>query len=169
MSYVMHYLLFSIIYFSYFFPFWHKETKKKLFLHVTMLIYLCIVFTFTIIPLPTQLHYTYKPLIASINFIPFRDVFHGYLFAKREIILNIFLMVPYGFFIPLLTNKKVLYTIFSTCLFSLTIETTQLLTIMFETKNERIVDLTDLLTNTTGGALGYSFFYLMQKIIRKKP
>lgn len=160
MTYFLHYLLFSFIYFTYFFPIWEKQTKGKLTLHLLMLSYLLVVLSITVIPLPVDLQFTNHNLLQSINFLPFRDIIHGYTFAKTEMLLNILMMIPYGILVPLVTNQKCFLTVISTLLFSTTIESTQLLTILFYSDFPRIVDITDILTNTTGGLGGYIIFYL---------
>src|SRR5699024_3441623 len=112
--------------------------------------------------LPIILQYQDPNLLQSINLIPFRDFIHGYQFAKQEIILNIIMMIPFGFLYPVLTNKKGLSTIFATLLFSITIEMTQMLTILFYTEHPRVVDITDVITNTSGGLIGYIIFLTFQ-------
>lgn len=171
MVYFVHLLLFIIIYFGYFFPVWEKQTRTLLILHIIMFNYLVIVLSLTVVPLaiPSSLAHLNINLVQAINFIPFRDVMNGYAFAKREVLLNIIMMIPFGILIPLLTKKKWLATTVATCLLSVTIELTQLFTILFQMENVRIVDVTDVITNTFGGMCGYFLLYIFNKVKQKIP
>lgn len=171
MTSLLHYLLFTIIYFSYFFPIWENRTRERFILHIIMFNYLFIVLSFTVIPLamPWMFNHLNIEFLKAINFIPFRDVIYGYSFAKREALLNVVMMVPFGILTPLLTNKKWFATIVATLLLSVTIETTQLFTVLFQLDNARIVDVTDIITNTMGGMCGYFMLYLVKKAKQKIP
>lgn len=158
MTLFIHYVLFIAIYFLYFFPFWKEKIKRQATAHIVFLIYLLIVLSVTVIPLPNLLYFSNNDVTVSINFIPFRDLFYGYKYAKREVFLNVIMLVPFGIMLPIVTNKKWFRTTKATLLFSLTIEVTQLLTVLFESTNPRIVDITDIITNTIGGLIGYLLF-----------
>lgn len=168
MVYLLHYGLFFLIYFGYFFPLWQKSTQDKLRIHAVMFFYIALVLTFTIIPIAIPFHYNYPNLLQSINVIPFRDLIKGYEFASREIILNTMMMIPFGFLFPLLTNKNGFKTIIASCLFSITIETTQLMTILFVSSHPRIVDMTDIITNTIGGSIGYLLYLIFSYVLNQK-
>lgn len=152
--------IYILIYFIYFFPIWDAETKRQLPIHTLMASYIAVVLTITIVPLPTQFNSFNTNVLSTVNIFPFRDIIYGYKFAKREVLFNILMMIPFGFFVALLTNKKLFTTLVATFLFSLTIETTQLFTIMWGTNNQRVVDITDIITNTIGGVLGYILWYI---------
>lgn len=49
-------------------------------------------------------------------------------------------------------------------LFSLMIETVQLLSVLWGSLVYRTFDVTDLITNTIGGLLGYLFFVILKPI-----
>lgn len=156
--------LFGILYFFYYFPIYKKETQQLLPKHLLMFAYLSLVLCLTIYPLPLSIDYSGNSVIQSINFFPFRDLIKGYHFALQEIIFNILLFLPYGCLLPKLTNYRLLKTIFSSFLFSLTIEVTQAYTILFNTDLQRVTDLTDIVTNTVGGSLGYLLYKLFNQI-----
>lgn len=168
MIYILHYGLFFLIYFSYFFPLWKKSTLDKLTIHTIMFSYICLVLTFTVIPLTVPFHYDYPNLWQSINVIPFRDIIRGYGSASRELVLNIMMMIPFGIIFPLLTNQNAVKTIITSCLFSITIETTQLMTILFASSHPRVVDITDVITNTIGGSIGYLLYLFFSYVLDKK-
>lgn len=169
--YLFHYLLFVVIYFGYFFPIWESKTRERLVLHIIMFNYLVIVLSLTVVPLVIlwDLHWLNIEFVQAINFIPFRDVMYGYAFAKREALLNVMMMIPFGILTPLVTNKKWFATMVATCLLSVTIELTQLFTILFQMDNARIVDVTDVITNTFGGMCGYFILYFYKKVTQKTP
>lgn len=174
MTYLLHFFLFALIYFGYFFPIYQKDTREKIILHSVMFNYLLIVLSLTVIPLaiptiPWEFNQSNIIFLQAINFIPFRDIIHGYAFAKREALFNVFMLIPFGILFPLLTNRKWLETVIVTFLFSLTIETTQLFTILFQSDQLRIVDVTDVITNTIGGMCGYIIFFLFIKVKQKIP
>lgn len=169
MLYLFHYSVFFCIYFFIIFPLWKERTKANLFVHVIMFVYLLILLTMTVIPLPNFISYKGPLVYKSVNFIPFRDVFYGYTHAKREVLLNIIMMIPFGFLLPLAIQKQSLMTtlLTSICL-SVSIETIQLFTIWFNSVNQRVPDITDVITNTTGGIIGYCFYRIIL-YVKKQP
>lgn len=78
-------------------------------------------------------------------------------------ILNIFLFIPFGFFVAILYGKgnSFLHVLLIGFSFSLLIEVSQLFTYY------RITDVTDLITNTLGTALGFIVFKMLR--IKYKP
>lgn len=89
---------------------------------------------------------------STSNFIPFKEMFRYRLFSAmffRNVIGNMIMFMPYGFFLSyfLKLNKK--SVIFFLCiLVSCTIETTQFLI-------GRVFDVDDIMLNVLGGLLGY--------------
>lgn len=82
-------------------------------------------------------------LRGSVNFIPFKGA------EADEFLLNLILFVPFGAIFPLLfKNADFKKTVLYAFLFSLSIEIGQ----MFK---YRAVDITDLIANTAGAALGF--------------
>lgn len=158
MSYFLHYISIGLFYFSMFYPKYKQDNPSNDFLHSIFFLYLLSVLSLTVLPLPERIFFQKVDLFTMINLFPFRDVYYGYLFAKREILLNIIMMVPFGFLLPLLTRFKAVKTIILSFFFSFTIESTQLLASLLSPDYYRIVDITDLITNTVGGAIGYCLF-----------
>ncbi|MBU5675265.1 VanZ family protein [Alkaliphilus sp. MSJ-5] len=124
-----------------------------------MYIYICIVLFVTILPIDWTLDLKSK-YHSSIeysygNIKPFNDLLLGRTGSVKEIILNIIMTIPFGFLYSFLkqhiTLIKIIKSIF---LFSLSIELIQLLMTIF-LLNHRSFDVTDLITNTIGGILGY--------------
>ncbi len=99
--------------------------------------------------------------ISSNNLIPFREMFR-YDFGSRlflkNVLGNIIMFLPYGFFTSYFFKEKKLSLIFVlTVLTSLTIETTQLMI-------GRVFDIDDILLNILGGVLGHYLYILILKI-----
>lgn len=94
-----------------------------------------------------------------IVLIPFRDMLSG----PVDTILNIFLFLPLGFFLPLLYGRyrcirRIVLTGF---LLSLSIELMQ----MF---GMGATDINDLITNTAGACLGYCLYKAISKLTAKE-
>lgn len=103
------------------------------------------------------------PHIRNINLIPFADsvIINGKL-DTREIINNIAAFIPFGIFMKMLSNRKSFSPhIAPVFFFSLTIEILQYIFSIGAT------DITDLLANTAGGAIGIGIFAILEKVFRE--
>ena len=100
------------------------------------------------------------------NFIPLKEIFRYQIGSQlfiRNIIGNILLFLPYGYFASdYLKSKKVAAICILTLLISLTIEIVQY-------NIGRTFDIDDCLLNTCGGILGYYLYRLMEKIKSNLP
>ena len=99
--------------------------------------------------------------ISSNNLIPFREMFR-YDFGSRlflkNVLGNIIMFLPYGFFTSYFLKEKRLIPILAlTVITSLTIESTQLMI-------GRVFDIDDILLNIVGGVLGHYLYILILKI-----
>lgn len=105
---------------------------------------------------------TYQDLnYGTNNFTPFKEILR-YQFSSekffKNIIGNILLFVPYGFFSSyLLKNKKLSVAFILTAIVTLTIETLQYYI-------GRVFDVDDIILNICGGILGFIFYVGMEKI-----
>lgn len=99
--------------------------------------------------------------ISSNNLIPFKEMFRYNIGSRlffKNVLGNIIMFLPYGFFTSyFLKEKKLLPILILTTITSLTIETTQLMI-------GRVFDIDDILLNIVGGVLGYYLYSLMLKI-----
>ncbi len=98
---------------------------------------------------------------SSSNFIPFKEMlryeFGTKLFFKN-VVGNMIMFIPFGFFISYFLKLKKIYSVFIlTLLTSITIETTQLLI-------GRVFDIDDIFLNIIGGLFGYFIFKIIYKI-----
>ena len=97
----------------------------------------------------------------SNNFIPFKEVFR-YDFGSRlfikNIIGNMVMFVPYGFFVAYYVKPKNWKSLFSLVLIaSIVIEATQLAI-------GRVFDVDDILLNVVGGMIGYFMYKILNKL-----
>lgn len=100
------------------------------------------------------------------NFIPFKEIFRYKIGSRlfiKNVIGNIMLFLPYGFFAShyLKSNKIKIITIL-TIIASITIEVVQM-------SIGRVFDVDDILLNTLGGALGAYVYILFQRMSIKIP
>lgn len=103
---------------------------------------------------------------STSNFIPFKEMFR-YDFGTRlffkNVLGNMILFIPYGFFVSYFLKLKKPLTMFGmTFLTSITIELTQMAI-------GRVFDIDDILLNIVGGMLGFVVYYILEKIKDKLP
>lgn len=168
MDYLINFIILVLIYFLFFYKKWNKKPKKTLIINTLMYTYIVMVLFVTLMPLPIPfLNGTNNLFLETVNLIPFRDLRLNYYGAVREIFLNIIMMIPFGFLYPIIRKVGILKTVTVVFLFSLTIESTQLLSAFWGGLASRSFDVTDLVTNTFGGLVGYLFFSTLKPIIFK--
>ncbi len=164
MKKLVDFVVLIIIYFLKFHKKWKSKGKDVLFINTTMYIYLSFVLYFTLMPILTRIpflyfhQYHYEPM----NLVPFIDILMGRGDFLIQVVLNVIMMVPFGFLLPL-TNKnntKILKVIFYTFLVSLSIE-------LLQPFNGRSSDITDIITNVTGGIIGYILYVVFKPITTK--
>ena len=73
-------------------------------------------------------------------------------------LLNILLLVPFGFGLPFIANARMKKVVALGALLSILIEFLQLITGLLANITFRIADINDVLFNTLGAALGYMLF-----------
>lgn len=161
-------LLAGLIYALLFMLSWKKKGKKAIVVSTIFYLYLVGVAWVTLMPFLPDMVGDIRDgnLGSSICTELFRDIKHHYGGAKEQLVLNVIMLVPLGFLIPfkryILNEKKrgIIITVILAAFTSLCIETLQYL---FGT---RICDVTDLVTNTTGGLIGY-ILYLVVRLMTK--
>jgi len=103
---------------------------------------------------------------SSHNFIPFREITRYSIDSRMfyyNVIGNMVMFIPYGFFIGyFLKIKKVLLAFLLILFASYAIETTQYLI-------GRVFDVDDIILNVTGGMIGFGLYWLLEKIRDKLP
>ena len=73
-------------------------------------------------------------------------------------LLNILMLVPFGFGLPFITNLRMKKIVVIGALFSIVIEFLQLITGFMAKITFRIADINDVIFNTVGVAIGYILF-----------
>jgi len=103
---------------------------------------------------------------STSNYVLFKEIFRYEIGSKmffRNVIGNMLMFIPYGFFTSyFLKIKKALHIVLLTLLVSTTIEITQLLI-------GRVFDIDDILLNVIGGFIGFLIFYFIINIKTKLP
>ncbi len=160
MKYVIDFTVWVLLYAFVFFKKWRNRGRAVLLVNTLMYVYLSFVLFFTMMPvitsIPFMLNHPYKPM----NLVPFIDVSlrRGDFF--RQVGLNIIMTLPFGFLFPLTRDKRAKFgaTVFFCFLMSLGIE-------ILQPFFDRSSDITDLITNVIGGALGYGFYVIFKPVI----
>ncbi|WP_059174024.1 VanZ family protein [Bacillus sp. FJAT-27445] len=154
--------------------YWLKEILKLVFG-----IYICLVISVTLFPIPIGFENDYKNLFRSINVVPIvsiiRDIsqigtaYEGDVYFMISLIVrnvggNILLFMPFGFLVPIVSKKiKDLKTVTILGLaMSVTIELFQLLQ-SFGGGWGRVTDIDDVICNVIGVVLGYLIYVLIIK------
>lgn len=164
MKYLIKYFIdFAVLIFLYAFVFfrkWSAQGRDRLLVNTLLYGYLSLVLYFTMMPvvtsIPFLLNHPYKPM----NLVPFIDVSLGRGDFFRQVVLNIIMTLPFGFLFPLTRDKRAKFggTVFFCFLMSLGIE-------LLQPFFNRSSDITDLITNVTGGALGYGLYAIFKPAV----
>lgn len=101
-----------------------------------------------------------------LNLIPFKEMFRYQIGSRlfiKNIVGNVLLFLPYGYFVSYYLNlKKLKPAIILTVIVSLTIECVQL-------NIGRTFDIDDIILNTLGGIIGSMIYIIVEKISYKAP
>ena len=163
MEVLVDFAVLTIIYFRKFYKKWKKEGRDVLAVNTAMDVYLSFVLYFTLMPIITSLPFIFNHSYTPMNLVPFIDVLNSRGDFVRQVVLNIIMTIPFGFLLPLTNNNiKILKVVFYTFLLSLSIELLQPLI-----NGIRSADITDLITNVTGGIIGYALYLTFKPLIMK--
>jgi len=103
---------------------------------------------------------------SAFNLTPFKEMFRYQIGSKlffKNVIGNMLMFIPYGFFISyILKVKKPLWPFILSLIASFTIEITQY-------RIGRVFDIDDILLNIMGGFVGFLFYLLILKIKSMLP
>lgn len=155
------FIVLALLYFFVFFRKWKAKGKDVLLVNTLMYVYLSFVLFFTLMPIITSLPFIFNHPYDFMNMVPFIDVTAGRGDFIRQVVLNVIMTMPFGFLFPLTRfgNGKFGKTVLFCFLMSLGIELLQPLI-----DGCRSSDITDLITNTTGGILGYLFYLIFKPL-----
>lgn len=133
--------------------------EKKVFVYVVMGIYLLFLCWLILFKLADSIDKI--PSMRGINLIPFHyDQLSNTRFHKMEVLYNVLVFIPAGFFFSALGKRKVTSGIIVSAMLSLCFETIQWIFALGAS------DITDVITNTAGGALGTFMFFTMGKLFK---
>lgn len=164
MKYLIDFTALVLLYAFVFFRKWKAKGKDVLLINTLMYIYLSFVLFFTLMPVIVSIPFVFNHPYKSMNLVPFIDVLMGRGDFFRQVALNVIMTMPFGFLFPLTRsgNGKFGKAIVCCFLMSLGIELLQPLI-----DGGRASDITDLITNTAGGILGYIFYRIFKPITSK--
>jgi len=164
MKEIIDFIVLIVIYIFIFYKKWKSQGKDVLFVNTIMYIYLSFVLYFTLMPIITSLPFIFNHPYTPMNLVPFIDVTFGRGDFTRQLGLNIIMTIPFGFLLPLMKkeNTKLLRVVFYTFLLSLGIEILQPLI-----NGIRSSDITDIITNVTGGIIGYIMYLIFKPLTTK--
>lgn len=138
------------------------NTSKKFILHEEVLLLLFITYILFLFELVTSR----DVYMNGTNLVPFREMFRypvGSENFNRQVIGNILLFMPFGFFATYYTKiKKISSISFMSILVSLTIEVVQKYI-------GRSFDVDDIILNVVGGILGFLVYIGLDAIRKKLP
>ena len=135
----------------------HITLYKELFMLTFIIYILCL---FQVVTIQDTVSWS------SNNFIPFKEIlrydFGSHLFM-RNVIGNVLLFIPFGYFVSyILDNKKIYLPLLITFITSLTIEFVQL-------SIGRVFDVDDVILNLIGGSIGFLIYYIFTSIWDRLP
>jgi glycopeptide antibiotics resistance protein len=168
-DYIIDFAILAIIYFAFFFRGWRKLPAPRMWLYTLTYVYISLVLCVTLMPFrfvipdgDVSLH--------ALNLEPFIDIKNHYAGAEREFILNIIMTIPFGFLLPLIKKRGIIITVLLTLALSLSIELAQLWYSWDAASPGRACDITDVISNTIGGLIGYLLCLpVRSKIIKHIP
>ena len=158
-KYLIDFIALGAIYFIFFYRRWKNRGIGRFLVNTILFVYLSFVLYFTLMPVIVSIPFLFDHPYRPMNMHPFDDYLSGRGDTVRQILLNVILLVPFGFLLPLVKKQRFLTCAAWTFLFSLGIELIQPLLSGF-----RSSDITDLVTNTTGGILGYLLYLLFRPL-----
>lgn len=138
------------------------KNNKRIILYKELLTLLFVIYVLCLFYIVTFQDVSFN----NSNFVLFREMFR-YDFGSRlfikNVIGNVILFLPYGFFMTYYLKLDRFKSIFGlSLLISLTIESTQLMI-------GRVFDIDDIVLNVIGGIVGFYIYKLMEKINVRLP
>lgn len=134
------------------------KNKKEFCFHKEIFVLIFIIYILCLFQVVTYQDNNYA---AGNNLIPFQEIFRhpvGSRLFLKNVLGNILLFLPYGFFIShYLKEKKTFPILILTLIVSVAVESTQLMI-------GRVFDIDDILLNVVGGVLGHYCYILVLKI-----
>ncbi len=158
--------------------YWLKEIIRFLFV-----VYLCMVVSVTLFPIPVGFNSEIESIYRTVNLIPLKSIIFNFSqigiayggdtsfmigLIARNVGGNILLLMPLGFFVPLLWNKLNRFKSIFLVGFSVSISIELLQYI--EPKSGgwgRVTDIDDVICNVFGVIIGYLIYKMVFKLVNK--
>lgn len=161
-KYLLDFAALALLYCLWLCPKWKHRGKRLLVINTVMFLYLSGVLLVTLMPVITSLPFCFSHPYIPMHMNPFEDAISGRGDFVRQIVLNVIMTVPFGFLYPMcrrVAGKKcgLLRCVLMTIALSLSIELLQPLI-----NGARSADITDVITNTAGGLIGYMLYALFR-------
>ncbi len=141
---------------------YYKNHKKKVSILNEVMLLLFVAYILILFQLVTYESNGFN----GVNFIPFREILRydwGTKEFTRQVIGNIILFIPFGFFITYYANiKNIGSAFFTTVAASIVIETVQYFI-------GRSFDIDDIILNVIGGLLGFLLFVALDAVKKHLP
>lgn len=139
----------------------NKSNQAKLTFGLFVVYFLVLIW---IILFKMQFSFSTLPHFRGLNLIPFAgSVIRNNQLDYNEIILNMMVFIPFGLYLSMIKfNWSFWKKIISIAGVSLLFELLQFLFVIGGT------DITDLISNTFGGAVGIGFYIVFSKILKEK-
>lgn len=142
--------------------FYIKNSGKKFILHEELLLLLFVAYILMLFDLVTSR----DVYLSGTNLVPFKEIFRYSIGSEnfnRQVIGNIILFIPLGFFFTYYTRiKKIGSITIIAALISFTIETVQKYI-------GRSFDIDDIILNVVGGIIGFLIYVGLDAIKKKLP
>lgn len=142
--------------------FYIKNSGKKFILHEELLLLLFVAYILMLFDLVTSR----DVYLSGTNLVPFKEIFRYSIGSEnfnRQVIGNIILFIPLGFFFTYYTRiKKIGSIAIIAALISFTIETVQKYI-------GRSFDIDDIILNVVGGIIGFLIYVGLDAIKKKLP
>ena len=140
-----------------------KNSSKKFVFHEEFVNLLFIIYILLLFELLTGTENEYG---SGFNLVPFSEILRYEVGSKMfiyNVVGNILLFLPFGYFVSKFTNtKKILHIFLASLITSITIELLQL-------KIGRSFDIDDILLNVVGAILGYFLYIGLSAIKNRLP
>ena len=161
-------LVLVAVYAAWLLPKWRRLGRRPLLVYTLMYGCLAGSVRFPLRPVLPALPYCFDHPYIPMHRAPFEDVIHRHGDYVRQIVLNVVLFLPFGVLQPLCDRCRGRRPRFWRCLLlalalSAGIELVQPLLHVF-----RRADITDVITNTIGGVLGYALWALGNVCCKKR-
>ena len=162
-SFIADFVFAAVIYLILLFTLWKNKGVKKIVVNSIMYFYIVAVFMVTIMPVIENIKYIGTFEYRFMRLVPFDDYNCGRVAAFKQLVLNTLMFIPFGFLLPLVRKHNLLTVTLLSVAFSVFIEVFQPFI-----SAVRYSDITDVITNTLGGIIGYLLYLLIKKLFKKE-